>query len=287
MGVILVIKLKDVNNYEDLIKLKNKNTKIKSKSNLYIFLVLALAGILSFYVGAFLILSNWLFIFFFKVIYYLSICSHYKKYYYEKFYPELLEYIGIHDLMYIKDADGKKIIKKSGLNRLTSGGILSITCFHKSSNEFNYFGYYKQTQGNEHHSETTFDGYFFIKETKDPLPFNLTIKCFGFSNTNLLNEKYFSGSVTLNGRDVKLSENCIKLLADLEQRFGRAFIVVNENCIAVQFHKLGTDSNYELMPYLENGVDTEDHFRIIELSNLEKEFSSIVDELLGEIQFLK
>lgn len=282
-----MIKLNEVKNYKDLIKLKKKNTEIKSKNDCYITICMVIAVILFFYVGISALILGIVVSAFILVKNSIEVVPNYEKYYYKTFFPNLLEYMEISDLTKLSKTDGENLLSRSGLKSLTDGSIDCCTCFLKKHNEYNYFGFYKKSEATDDDTEITFDGLFFVKELQEPLFVDLKIQDFRLKESGFLNQKGYSGSVKINQKNVVLNEKCIKLLGELENRYGRVYMVSKNNYLSIQFLDFGTCSKYSLDPYLEDGCDTEDHFRIIELSRLEDQFSTIIEELLGEFQFLK
>lgn len=282
-----MINLNEMKLYQDLIKLKKKNEKIKSKYDKYIIIgILILIALLS-YVGVGAIIFFILIIVVFKTKNYAEVMPVYHKFYYETFFPDLLERVGISDMTKIEFSDSEKLLRRSGLYNLEDGSMHSCTCFLRKNNEFNYFGCYKKTVSSDDGVETTFDGTFFIKELQSPLYSDIIIKKFRLSDESVFNKKGYSGMVTINNKEIRLNDNCIKLLGELEKRYGKVYLLTKNNCLAIQFADFETCSNYRLNPYLENGQDTDNHFQFIELSMLEEEFSSLIQELLSELQYSK
>lgn len=273
--------------YKELFKMKQKNTAQNKKFNFSIFGFLIISILLMFYIGVTPFVFFIVFVSFAKLINGVSIYPKYESYYYNTFLPSVCNYMGVNDLSYVEREEGRYVINQSGLNCLTNGSVDLSTCFLRKENEFNYFGFYKKSETDDDSTTITFDGFFFVKELNDPLYTTFKIKNFRTKKMSVLNKKGYSGKVVVNNKDVILNDKCIKLLGELENRYGRVYMVLGRNYLAIQFFGSNVCNKYKVNPYLENGIDAENHLRIIELSNMEKEFSSIVDELLGEIQFLK
>lgn len=287
-----MINLQEIKEYQDLLNLKRKNTIKRKILELYItiFFIITILIILWMNISLALFLTIMFILFFIDLIIFfrpvdeMSAYSNYKDYYYQTFLPSVCSHFNIQKLLCIDRNKGIDLLEKSGLYKLIPGTIDSFTCFLTEENEFNYFGFYTKFEAHYRGSQTTFDGLFFIKEQMDPLLLNLKIKDFKASTFNIFNKKGYSGTILVNDKEILLNDKCIKLLKELESRFGTVYLVANSNYLAVQFSKLLTKEHYLLNPYLEKGIDSEDHLKFIEFSNLEKEFSHIIQELLSEIQ---
>lgn len=282
-----MINLKGNPFYDQLFDFKKANSNRRKKvwKNSALFLILAF--ILSFKFSSL--------VFIFTVVALLlvhlndcaSLIPKYQTYYFLTFFPELVKYMGIHDLKFIKEEQGEKLIRKSGLDLLTEGNVRQVDCFCKESNEFNYFGYYKKTkkvhQGKDTKYVTTFDGLFFIKEVKEDRPFDFRVVGFKPQDENIFNKKGYTGRAFLNYEEFQLSDRAIDLLTGLQKEFGKLYISFEDGYLAIQFLNLGTCYDYNLEPCLKRGEDTDDHFKIIELSKIDSKIAPIVNELLQDI----
>lgn len=273
--------------YKELLKIKKSNTEQNKKFNFFIFGFLIISIILMFYIGVTPFVFFIVFTCFAKLISSVNIYPKYEDYYYNTFLPNVCSYMGVYDLSYIDNQECRYVVNQSGLNCLTDGSIDIETCFIKKDNEFNHFGFYRKSESDDDGTTITFDGLFFVKELNDPLYTTFKIKNFRVKKISVLNKKGYSGKVIVNNKEVLLNDKCIKLLGELENRYGRVYMVLSKRYLAIQFFGSNVCNKYKVNPFLEKGVDTEDHLRIIELSNMEKDFSGIIEELLGEIQFLK
>lgn len=211
----------------------------------------------------------------------------YSEFYYRKFFPELLKSNGIYDLKRIDNEIGAQMVRDSGLSRFTNGSIKKMNCFESGSHSFSHFGYYKKIKRhrskNGNTSTTTFDGLFFIRKVPNNQSSNLKLVGFKTSKSSTLSNQYYSGKVFVNNKSITLSKESIKMLRELENEFGRLYISINNGYLAVQFLKFGTCQSYRLYPYLKHGKDTEDHFKIINLSNRIKDIDYIISKVLEDV----
>lgn len=282
-----MINLKGAQFYSQLMDLKRNNTKKMSILYFNSILIIALSIVLScgrtFLISIFATLG----LLFFCSIRYISMISDYEFYYYETFFPELLSSMGIYYLNFVPEKTGIEVIKKSGLNLLTEGNISQSTCFYSNNNYFNYFGYYKKTKeiksGKHTSNVINFDGYFFVKELDEDYPFDFRIVDFKQQNESFFNKKGYTGKAFLNYKEVQLSSYSIEQLASLQKEFGRLYISIENSYLAIQFLELGKCAQYMLNPCLEKGKDSDDHFKIIELSKLDAKIAPIFNQVLEDV----
>lgn len=282
-----MINLTGTNFYNELLDLKRKNSNKRKKNLETSAFLFVLSFILSLKFSALICIITVVALFWCNLINYTSMIPNYESFYYLTFLPQLLNHVGIYDLGFVKEQEGYKRIRKSGLDLLTKGNIVQSTCFYKESNEFNYFGYYRKTkkvhQGKESRDVTTFDGYFFMKKIQEESLFDFRIVGFKPQDENILNKKGYSGKAFLNYEEFTLSDRAIDLLTGLQKEFGKIYLCLEDGYLAIQFLSFGTCTSYNLEPCLKKGVDTEDHFKIIELSKMDSKIAPIVNELLEDV----
>lgn len=282
-----MVDLKDVPYYDELLKMKKENMKVKRKGLKYAAIIMLVCTLLSFKFSLFPFIFGIVISVLINVIMHESRMPEYEKFYYEKFFPELLKLNGIYDLEFVQSEKGSQIIRSSGLSGLTDGSIQQMGCFKRKSNAFKYFGYYEKIKRhrskNRNSSTTTFDGFFFIKKLYNKPEFNFELIGFKATTPNAINKKGYFGRAFVNNQKVTLSETSVRLLKELESEYGKVFISLNDDYLGVQFFKFGSCQFNRLYPYLKNGKDEEDHFKIINLSNRNEKLVPIIDQLLADI----
>lgn len=282
-----MIDLKDVPYYNELLKMKKENMKVKRKGIKYATIIMLICIILSFKYSLFPLILGIVVSVLLNVIMHESKMPEYERFYYEKFFPEFLKLNGIYDLKFEDKQRGSHLLESSGLSSLTGGAIQQVGCFKRKSNAFKYFGYYekikRQRTKNGNSSTTTFDGFFFIKKLYNKPEFNLEIIGFKASKPNAINKKGYFGRVLVNNEKIILSKQSIKLLKELEHEYGKMFVSLNDNYLAVQFFKYGSCQFNRLYPYLKHGKYTENHFKIIDLSNRSEKIDYIMNQVLEDV----
>lgn len=273
--------------YDQLFETKKENSKKKRKLFETVAFWLFVSFVLSFILSELIFIVTVVVCFIVVLCKYATLVPDYESFYYMTFFPELLKHIGINDMRPIRTEKGRGHVRRSGLDILTNGRIMQLSCFEKDSNEFNYFGYYRKSErrhnGKESRNVTTFDGLFFLKEVEEKRLFDFRVVAFKPQDENVFNKKGYSGAVFLNYEKYQLSDHAIDLLAGLYSEFGKVYISYEEGYLGIQFLNFGTCYSYNLNPYLKKGEDTEDHFKIIELSKLDSKIAPVVYELLEDV----
>lgn len=280
--------LNEIAFYNELMELKRANMKVRNRALKRTACIMAPFIFLSLKFNLFFMVPGIVVSVLYNVIVRTLLLPDYEKFYYQKFFPELLNSLDIYDLKLVSDQQGSNFIRSSGLFGLSQGFIHQMGCFKRERNEFKYFGYYekikKERNSEDNSYSTTFEGTFFIKQLEKKSDISFKLIMFKAQKPNIFNKKGYTGKCFLNDEKFILSEKSVKLLKELQDEYGKVSISLHKKYLAVQFYKLRSCICFGLNPYLKKGEDTEDHFKIIELSNRDSKISYILFQVLEDIK---